>query len=206
MNDLVRPGWAGRSDLERDYYDTEWGMPITTETGLFERLSLEAFQSGLSWTTILRRREGFREAFAGFDVDAVAAFDQGDIDRLLNDEGIIRNRRKIIATINNAKATLDLRDDPTLGRRGAIEAGLPSLIWSYRPTDHPAYKEADLPAEIPESVALAKDLKSRGFLHVGPVTMYALMQAVGIVNDHPEGTWRRDIVRDAVAEVLKRTN
>lgn len=206
MNDLVRPGWAGRSDLEREYYDTEWGMPITTETGLFERLSLEAFQSGLSWTTILRRREGFREAFSDFDVDAVAAFDQVDIDRLLKDEGIIRNRRKIIATINNAKATLDLREDPTLGSRGLIEAGLPSLIWSYRPTDHPVFKEADLPAEIPESVALAKDLKSRGFLHVGPVTMYALMQAVGIVNDHPEGTWRRDIVRDAVAEVLKRTN
>lgn len=202
MTDLVRPGWAERSDLERDYYDTEWGMPITTETGLFERLSLEVFQSGLSWTTILRRRDGFREAFAGFDAKRVAAFDGKDIDRLLGDDRIIRNRRKIISTINNAQATIELRDDPSLAGRGQIEPGLPALAWSYRPSHHPAYRETDIPAHIPESVALAKDLKSRGFLHVGPVTMYALMQAVGIVNDHPEGTWRRDAVTEAVKEIL----
>lgn len=202
MDNLIRPGWAERSTIEREYYDTEWGMPVTTETGVFERLTLEVFQSGLSWTTILKRRDAFRSAFAGFDPATVATFDSGDIDRLLADATIIRNRRKIISTINNARATLDLREDPLLGQRGAIEAGLPVLIWSCRPASHTVVAERDQPSQSAESVALAKDLKSRGFLHLGPVTAYAMMQAIGIVNDHPIGSWRRDPAEEAVAAVL----
>lgn len=203
MENLTRPGWAERSDIERDYYDTEWGMPITTEIGVFERLTLEVFQSGLSWTTILKRREAFRTAFAGFDPDAIAGFDSGDIDRLLADASIIRNRRKIISTVNNARATLELRGEPTLARRGDIEAGLPALVWSYRPATHEVMAERDQPSQSPESAALAKDLKLRGFLHLGPVTSYAMMQAIGIVNDHPVGSWRREPVEHAIAEVLE---
>lgn len=202
MNDRKRPAWAERTDLERNYYDTEWGMPVVSENGIFERMSLEVFQSGLSWTTILKRRPGMREAFSNFDVDTVAAFDASDIGRLLEDERIIRNRRKVISIIANAQATVELRNDPALASRGRLESGLPALVWSYRPSNHPTYDEINIPAQIPESTTLAKDLKSRGFLHVGPVTMYALMQAVGIVNDHPKGSWRRPIVAQAVEEVL----
>lgn len=203
MENLTRPGWAERSDIERDYYDTEWGMPVTSEIGVFERLTLEVFQSGLSWTTILKRREAFRTAFAGFDPDAIAGFDSGDIDRLLADASIIRNRRKIISTVNNARATLELRGEPALARRGDIEAGLPALVWSYRPATHEVMAERDQPSQSPESAALAKDLKSRGFLHLGPVTSYAMLQAIGIVNDHPVGSWRRETVEQAVAAVLE---
>src|SRR5699024_8522264 len=172
---LRRPAWAATDELLRSYYDTEWGMPVTDERGLFERLSLEAFQSGLSWATILRKRPAFREAFAGFDPDAVAAFDAADVERLMSDARIVRNRRKIEATIANAQATVALR----------AEGGLADLIWSYRPATTPRPRTvAEVPTTSPESVALAKDLKARGFRHVGPTTMFALMEAVGIVDTH----------------------
>jgi len=179
---LARPAWAATDPLLREYYDTEWGMPVRDERGLFERLSLEAFQSGLSWATILRKRPAFRAAFADFDPDAVAAFDERDVDRLLTDPGIVRNRRKVEATVANARATVALR----------AEGGLPALVWSFRPADTPRPTTyAEVPTTSPESVALAKALKSRGFRHVGPTTMFALMEAVGIVDTHLLGSHRR---------------
>ena len=162
--------------LYEAYHDEEWGFPVTDERGLFERVSLEAFQSGLSWITILRKREAFRAAFAGFEPDAVARFGEDDVARLLGDAAIVRNRAKIDATIANARATLDLRD-----------AGTPlhELIWAHRPEPLPAPAAlGDLPAQRPESVALAKALKKAGFRFVGPTTAYAAMQACGLVNDH----------------------
>ena len=179
---LPRPAWAASDWLMRDYYDTEWGMPVTDERGVFERLSLEAFQSGLSWATILRRRENFRAAFAGFDPDAVAAFDDADRERLLADAGIVRNRAKIAATIVNAGATVRLRED----------GGLADFVWSFRPDATPApHSYADLASTSPESIALSKSLKKRGFAFVGPTTMYALMEAIGIIDTHLVGSHRR---------------
>ena len=179
---LARPRWAAQEPMLRDYYDTEWGMPVRDEHGLFERLSLEAFQSGLSWATILRKREAFRRAFAGFDPDAVADFGETDVERLLADPGIIRNRRKIEATIRNAAATRDLRE---IG-------GLPAFLWGFRPATTPEPQSlADIPTRSPESEALARALKARGFAHVGPTTMYALMEAVGILDTHLLGSHRR---------------
>lgn len=200
---LSRPGWASGADLE-EYYDSEWGMPVVDEAGMFERLVLEGFQSGLSWSTILRKRPAFREAFAGFDPEAVAAFGDEDVERLLADEGIIRNRRKIEAAIQNAAATVALRsaEDLPAAPRG-VEPGLASLVWSFRVEDAPEPEgPVELPAVTPESTALAKELKRRGFAFVGPTTMYALMQAVGVVNDHPAGSHRRAPVADAVAKAL----
>jgi DNA-3-methyladenine glycosylase I len=162
--------------LYERYHDDEWGRPVTDERGLFERLSLEAFQSGLSWLTILRKREAFRAAFADFAPDAVARFGPDDTTRLLADAGIVRNRAKIEATIANARAIVDLREAGT---------PLPALLWSARPPARPApARFADVPATTPESVALAKDLKRGGFRFVGPTTLYALMQACGLVDDH----------------------
>jgi len=164
--------------LYERYHDVEWGVPVTDERGLYERMSLEAFQSGLSWLTILRKRESFRAAFANFDPDAVAAFGDADVERLLDDAGIVRNRAKIEATIANARATVALREDgPTL----------PELVWErYRPAPRaaPPRTWADVPAQTAETKALAKDLKKRGFRFVGPTTLYALMQACGVVDDH----------------------
>lgn len=178
----ARPAWAATDELLRDYYDTEWGMPVRDETGLFERLSLEAFQSGLSWATVLRKRPAFREAFANFDADTVAAFTDVDVERLLTDDRIIRNRRKIEATLTNARATVRLRD----------KGGLAELIWSFRPARTPAPRTVEeVPSRSPESVALAKALKAEGFTFVGPTTMFALMEAVGIVDTHLLGSWRR---------------
>jgi DNA-3-methyladenine glycosylase I len=160
------------------YHDAEWGRPLHGEPELFERLTLEAFQSGLSWLTILRKRESFRRAFDGFDVDRVADYDAKDVKRLLSDEGIIRNRKKIEAAIANAKAAKVLR--------GAGET-LDELIWSFAPEakTRPAPRTlADVPATTPESIALAKELKRSGFVFVGPTTAYAMMQAIGVVNDH----------------------
>lgn len=181
---LARPVWAATDDLLRDYYDTEWGMPVRDEQGLFERLSLEAFQSGLSWATILRKREAFRTAFAGFHPDAVAGFDDADRERLMADAGIVRNRAKIEATIGNAAATVALRDHP--------DGDLARLIWSFQPdrTPTPA-TAAEIPTQSPESVALSKALKGHGFTFVGPTTMFALMEAVGIVDTHLVGSHRR---------------
>lgn len=179
---LARPAWAAVDPLLRDYYDREWGMPVRDETGLFERLSLEAFQSGLSWATILRKRPAFREAFAGFDPDVVAGFGEADAARLMDDAGIVRNRRKIDATIQNARATVALREG----------SGLPTLIWSFQPATTPApVTAADVPTTSQESIALAKELRRLGFAHVGPTTMFALMEAVGVLDTHLVGSHRR---------------
>ena len=155
------------------YHDGEWGRPVRDDNGLFERLTLEAFQSGLSWLTILRKRETFRRAFAGFDIATVAGFGAADRARLLDDPGIVRNRAKVDAAMANARAAL------ALGRP------LSELIWGFAPDDGPApVTTADVPAQTAESKALARELKANGFVFVGPVTAYALMQAVGLVNDH----------------------
>ncbi|WP_406467598.1 DNA-3-methyladenine glycosylase I [Streptomyces sp. NBC_01594] len=172
----LRCSWALSTDDYLVYHDTEWGRPVHGDDALFERLCLEAFQSGLSWLTILRRREGFRSAFAGFKIPAVAEFTDADKERLLADAGIIRNRAKIEATLANAKVLADWPD-------GELDA----LIWSYAPA--PATRPAprtlgDVPAVTPESTALAKDLKKRGLRFIGPTTAYALMQACGLVDDH----------------------
>ena len=183
---LARPAWAdghgAHGELLRHYYDTEWGMPVRDERGLFERLSLEAFQSGLSWATILAKREAFRAAFAGFDPDVVAEYRDADVERLMADAGIVRNRAKIVATIRNAGATRSLRD----------EGGLPALVWSFRPDRTPMPRAAaEVPTTSDESRALAKELKRRGFAFVGPTTAFALMEAVGIVDTHLLGSHRR---------------
>ncbi|NLI84957.1 MAG: DNA-3-methyladenine glycosylase I [Propionibacterium sp.] len=178
----ARPSWAVSRPMYLEYYDTEWGVPVRDERGLFERLSLEVFQCGLSWSTILNKRERFREVFHDFVPDTVAAFSEADVERLMGDAGIVRNRRKIEATISNAQATIALRDD----------GGLPLLIWSHLPEVTPAPATmADIRAVSAESVALSKALKKRGFRFVGPTTMYALTQAIGMEDDHPVGSWRR---------------
>ncbi|GAA8846732.1 DNA-3-methyladenine glycosylase I [Helicobacter pylori] len=179
---LARPTWASSDPLMRDYYDTEWGMPVRDEQGLFERISLEAFQSGLSWATILRKRPAFRTAFDGFDPEVVAAYGDDDVERLMGDAGIVRNRAKILATIGNAAATVRLRED----------GGLVDLVWSFQPEDTPRPRTiAEVPTRSPESLALSKALRARGFSFVGPTTMYALMEAVGIVDTHLLDSHRR---------------
>ncbi len=179
---LARPGWASVDPLLREYYDTEWGMPVRDERGVFERLSLEAFQAGLSWATILRKREAFRRAFDYFDVDRVATYDGSDVDRLMADAGIVRNKRKVEATIANAIATLRLRE----------EGGLADLVWSFAPESTPEPRSlAEVPTSSPESVALSRELKRRGFAFVGPTTMFALMEAIGVVDTHIVGSHRR---------------
>ena len=179
---LARPVWASTDPLLRDYYDTEWGLPVRDERGLFERLSLEAFQSGLSWATILRKRPAFRTAFADFDPEVVARFDDADRERLMTDAGIVRNRLKVDATIRNARATLDLRAD----------GGLVDFVWSFRPAETPRPRTmAEVPTMSPESLALSKSLKAKGFTFVGPTTMHALMEAAGIVDTHLVDSHRR---------------
>lgn len=178
---LVRPPWAATDPLLRTYYDTEWGMPLFDEASLYERLCLEGFQVGLSWRLILSKREAFRDAFFGFDPDKVAAMES--IDHLMDNASLIRNRQKLNAAITNAKATVALRDEGT---------HLGELIWSYKPEATPRPRTAEeVPTFSPESKALARDLKKRGFTFVGPVTMYALMESVGIVDTNLVGTWRR---------------
>jgi DNA-3-methyladenine glycosylase I len=179
---LARPVWAAADPMLRDYYDTEWGMPVHDERGVFERLSLEAFQSGLSWRTILAKRPAFRSAFADFAPDVVARFDEHDVERLLGDAGIVRNRAKIRATITNAAATVALRAD----------GGLADLVWSFRPDATPAPRTAaEVPTTSDASTALSKALRARGFAFVGPTTMHALMEALGIVDTHLVGSHRR---------------
>ena len=186
---LIRPTWASHDELLRSYYDTEWGLPVHDEAGVFERLVLEGFQAGLSWRTVLAKREAFRAAFEGFSPDAVAAFSTVDVERLTRDPGIIRNRRKIEAAISNAHATLAMRNNPE-ATDGPSHLG--ELVWSYRPTRDPRPRSHnEVPTQMPESVALAADLKSRGFKFVGPTTMLALMAAIGIVNTDIVGTHRR---------------
>lgn len=179
---LARPTWAATDPLLRAYYDTEWGMPVRDETGLFERISLEVFQSGLSWATILGKRPSFRDAFDGFDPERIATYDGSDRDRLMDDATIVRNRRKIDATITNARATLALRE----------EGGLVDFVWSFQPSVTPEPTSyADVPTQTPESLALSVALKKKGFAHVGPTTMYALMEAIGIVDTHLIDSHRR---------------
>jgi DNA-3-methyladenine glycosylase I len=184
----TRCGWIDQSRLApadfvlyRDYHDTEWGQPLRESAALFERISLEAFQSGLSWLIILRKRENFRHAFHGFDLKRIARYTKRDIDRLMADTGIVRNRAKIEATIANARAATDLDVD------------LSELLWSFAPPDRAQRpRPADLskvPAVSPESTAMAKELKRRGFRFVGPTTAYALMQATGMVDDHTADCW-----------------
>jgi DNA-3-methyladenine glycosylase I len=178
--------WPVRDALYAVYHDEEWGRPVTDERGLYERLCLEGFQSGLSWLTILRKRESFRRAFAEFDPDAVARFSERDVTRLLGDAGIVRHRGKIEAAIANARGVVALR-----------EAGTPlhELVWAHAPEQHDAPgTTADWQAQTPESAALSKRLKAAGFRFVGPTTVWAAMQACGIVNDHLTTCWVRDEV------------
>ena len=179
---VARTPWAYGDALLLTYYDTEWGMPVRDESGMFERLSLEGFQAGLSWLTILKKRERFREVFKHFDADAVAEFGEPEIESLLADPGIIRHRGKVEACIGNARATVAMRD----------EGGLGDFIWSYQPETTPRpCTLSEVPTTSPESVALSKALKMKGFRFVGPTTMYALMEAVGMVDTHVLGSHRR---------------
>jgi len=191
----VQRCWPTSDPLYIAYHDEEWGRPVRDDARLLERLCLEGFQSGLSWITILRKRERFREVFAGFDAQAVARFGEDDVQRLMGDAGIVRNRAKIEAAVANARATLALAD--------AGET-LTGLLWSFAPaTPAPAPATfADMPATTPESTALARELKHRGFRFVGPTTAYALMQATGIVNDHVAGCFvRADVEAERAAAV-----
>lgn len=179
---LARCPWAAGDPVNMAYHDEEWGMPVEGEAAHLERLTLEAFQSGLSWLTILNKRPAFREVFAGFDADTVASYDVHDIERLMAETRIVRNRRKIEAAVANARATVALRE------RG----GLVDLLWSFRPAEPSAPRDtSEQVASTVESTALSKALKKAGFAHVGPTTMHALMQAVGIVDDHLVGCHRR---------------
>ncbi len=188
---LARPVWAATDPLLRRYYDTEWGVPVRDERGLYERICLEGFQAGLSWATILRKRPAVRAAFADFDPDAVAGFGQDDVDRLLSDAGIVRHRGKIEAAVGNARATVALR----------AEGGLPDLVWSFRPARTPRpVTAAEVPTRSEESEVLSGALRARGFRFVGPTTMYALMEATGLVDDHLVGCHRRG----AASRVLRR--
>jgi DNA-3-methyladenine glycosylase I len=182
----LRRCWETTDPGYNVYHDEEWGRPVTTEQGVYERLCLEGFQSGLSWITILRKREAFRAAFEGFDPDRVAAFGERDVERLLGDPSIVRHRGKIEAAIANARATLELRSAGT---------PLDGLFWSYRPDAHePPAALAAVPASTPESAALSKSLRRAGFRFVGPTTAYAAMQACGVVNDHVADCWVRQAV------------
>lgn len=173
---VARPRWAVSSPVLQRYFDNEWGRPVRDEHGLFERLSLEGFQAGLSWLTILKKRPAFRAAFADFDPEAVATFTEADVERLMTNDQIVRNRQKILAVIQNANATLALRET----------TGLVDLIWSYQPVEAPELdNEGKPPSQSPESVALAKELKRHGFRFVGPTTIFALMEAVGMVDTFP---------------------
>lgn len=179
---LARPAWAAVDPLMREYYDTEWGLPVRDEQGLYERISLEAFQAGLSWATILRKRPSFRAAFADFHPDTVAAYTEADVERLLQDPGIVRNRLKIRAAITNARATIALRS----------EGGLVDFVWSFQPASTVAPSTyADVPTQSPESLALSKALRKKGFAFVGPTTMFALMEAIGMVDTHLVDSHRR---------------
>ena len=182
---LVRCGWAvvrpgPDFGLYRDYHDQEWGRTVRDGVALFERMSLEAFQSGLSWLIILRKRENFRRAFSGFDVESIARYSDADVQRLMTDEGIVRNRAKIDATIANARAAADLGTSEDLSK----------LLWSFAPPPRPRPADrSEIPSATAESKAMARELKRRGFRFVGPTTAYALMQATGMVDDHIRDCW-----------------
>jgi DNA-3-methyladenine glycosylase I len=178
---LVRCDWADSGlgtdfELYRNYHDHEWGRPLRARVALFERMSLEAFQSGLSWLIILRKRENFRRAFSGFEIETIARYSDADVTRLMADSGIVRNRAKIEATIANARVAADL--------------DLSELLWSFAPPPRPRPADAsEIPSATAESTAMARELKRRGFRFVGPTTAYALMQATGMVDDHVRACW-----------------
>jgi DNA-3-methyladenine glycosylase I len=181
---VARCRWAGSDTEYMRYHDEEWGRPLHGDRALFEKMSLEGFQAGLSWITILRRRPAFRELFHGFDIEAVAEMTPADADALMLDARIIRNRAKIEATLSNARVSRELvADDP-----GALDR----LMWSFAPAKRggPLASSAEIPAVTPESAAMSKELRRRGFRFVGPTTMYALMQSAGMVDDHVRGCWR----------------
>jgi DNA-3-methyladenine glycosylase I len=183
---VARCPWGGGPGVMRDYHDTEWGNQVRGESAYLERLTLEAFQSGLSWSTILNKREAFREVFHGFDADAIAAFDENDEARLMQDARIVRNRAKISAAVVNARATVALREAPDL------DGGLEALVLSFAPEVPPAPKTTEeMQTTSPESKALSKELKKRGFAFVGPTTMFALMEAIGVFDPHLVGCFRR---------------
>jgi DNA-3-methyladenine glycosylase I len=192
---VVRCSWASSDPLYTRYHDEEWGFPVADEGRLFEKICLEGFQAGLSWLTILRKRESFRAGFRGFDVEAVAGFGARDIARLLKDAGIVRHRGKILSTINNARRTLELYEE---------HGSLARFFWSFEPSTKDRPKRLTWPvlrtmATTPASLALSRDLKKRGFTFVGPTTAYAFMQAMGLVNDHVQGCAVRDRVERARA-------
>ncbi len=200
-SDPVRCDWPTDDPLYLDYHDTEWGRPTTDELRLFEKMCLEGFQSGLSWITILRKRKNFRAAFAGFDLERVARFDERDIERLLGDAGIIRHRAKIEATINNAQRAIELIE---------VEGSLVDWIWSWAVDEPTRSEDGGVPAVTKRSTALSKELKRRGWRFVGPTTAYAFMQSEGLTNDHDHGCFvqanceseRRAFLAD---RVLRRT-
>jgi DNA-3-methyladenine glycosylase I len=205
--EVVRCAWPGleTDPLYRRYHDEEWGVPVHGTVPLFERLCLEAFQSGLSWLTILRKRPAFRDAFAGFRPAVLAGWGAADVDRLLGDAGIVRNRQKIVAVLANARAVLaidatvggtagsrgDRSQDDGAGGPGAGDSGLDRLLWSFAPPRRVAPpRPGDIASSTPESSAMARELKRRGVTFVGPTTAYALMQATGMVDDHVAGCFR----------------
>ncbi|WP_181699413.1 DNA-3-methyladenine glycosylase I [Chthonobacter albigriseus] len=193
---IARCWWPGADPLYLDYHDREWGRPVADDTRLFEKLCLEGFQSGLAWITILRKRDNFRRAFAGFDMEAVAAFEDADVERLMADAGIVRHSGKIRSVINNARRARALRDEV---------GSLAAYLWRFEPDPSTRPARIDFAAAkgmstSPESVALSKDLRKRGWSFVGPTTIYSFMQAMGLVNDHLEGCAFRDVVeRDRAA-------
>lgn len=189
--------WAGSDPLYRSYHDNEWGRPVADDTRLFEKLCLEGFQSGLAWITILRKRENFRAAFAGFDIPTVAAFTDADVERLVGDAGIVRHRGKIASTINNAKRAIELQEEA-----GSIAA----FIWRFEPdpANRPAvFTLQDIQPKTAESTALSKELRKRGWSFVGPTTVYAFMQSMGLVNDHLDGCDVRDAVEKDRAAFIR---
>ena len=188
---IARCSWGASSPEYEDYHDHEWGLPVGNDQRVFEKLCLEGFQAGLSWLTILRKRESFRRAFAGFDPSVVAAFGPADVERLLQDSGIVRNRAKIEATISNAAATIRLTEQGV---------SLGALLWRHEPRHNPVPKSlGDLPSSTPESKSLSVELRSQGFRFVGPTTVYAAMQSLGVVNDHFAGCHFRRIAESARA-------
>ena len=186
---VARCAWGAGAPEYRRYHDTEWGWPVGEDNRIYEKLCLEGFQSGLAWITILRKREGFRRAFAGFDPAVVARFGAADIERLVGDAAIVRHRGKISAAVSNARAVMELQ---------AEGVSLAGLLWSFRPESNPVPKRmSDLPSSTPESKALSRELRRRGFSFVGPTTAYAAMQSLGVVNDHLNGCHFRSVAENA---------
>lgn len=190
----ARCWWGVEPEIYRDYHDREWGFPVTTDHRLFEKISLEGFQAGLSWLTVLRKREAFRRAFGGFDPAVVAGFGEADVIRLLGDAGIVRHQGKIRSTINNAHRALELIEE---------KSSLAAYFWEY--ADPGTSPPAEIPATTSTSETLAKDLKRRGWSFVGPTTLYAFMQAMGLVNDHLAGCWVRESCETLRQETLAST-